>query len=374
MILGSFDGHLKVNFINMKKFNNWIGYALICILSITLFSCQNDDDDDKEPVEEILIIKDKAKFNIGAAIKTKYLDEPAYVSALTQNFSQITAEYEMKMDNIWSSDGTYNWTQSDELVDFAKTNSMDVHGHVLVWYNAFPDWFNTAAYDSATFENKVKDYINTVVTRYKDDVISWDVTNEIFNDDGSLRSDNYVYAKYKDPIAFYGRCYQYARNADADAKLFYNDYSVALVSAKRYAIKQMVQRFQNEGYPIDGIGDQFHYMLTTNETSLETGIKDMASTGLLIHISELDIRVNTDKSNSYLFNTSQKEAQSDKYEAIVKMFESIPQNQKFAITTWGVTDKYTWLTSYWNTLEYPLLFDSNYNQKEAYTGFLNGLN
>ena len=55
------------------------------------------------------------------------------------------------------------------------------------------------------------------------------------------------------------------------------------------------------------------------------------------------------------------------------MYEELPQNQKFAISTWGVTDKYTWLTSFWHPKEYPLLLDADYNKKQAYQGFLDGL-
>lgn len=357
----------------MRDLKKWLRYSLLGVLVFSYFACSEDDTSDVIEEAEVYIIKDKASFNIGAAVKTSYLDEDDYTTVLTTHFNQITAEYEMKMSSVWESESSYNWDNADDLTEFAAQNDLDVHGHVLVWYNAFPSWFQTADYDSTSFENLIEDYITTTVTRYKDDVISWDVTNEIFSDDGTLREDDYVYTMFNDPIAFYGRCFQYARDADADAKLFYNDYSISINDNKREAVISMVERFQKEGYPIDGLGDQFHYMLTTSETSIEEGLTEMAETGLLIHISELDIRVNTSQSDSYVFNTSQKEEQSDKYQVIVEMYEDIPDAQKFGITTWGVTDKYTWLTNYWSDLEYPLLFDSSYNPKDAYTGFLNGL-
>ncbi len=102
-------------------------------------------------------------------------------------------------------------------------------------------------------------------------------------------------------------------------------------------------------------------------------MSELVSIGLLIHISELDVRVNTQPSDVFLFNSEFREAQADMYESIVRMYNAIPESQKFAITTWGVTDKYSWFLSYWHELEYPLLLDGQYNQKEAYKGFLNGL-
>lgn len=319
-------------------------------------------------------LKDKAQFKIGAAVKVANLQgEVNYRNAVKTHFSQITGEYEMKMANIWSSSTSYNWTASDYLVNFAKDNNMEVHGHTLIWYDSFPDWFKNAKYDSITFEAKVKVYITDVVGRYKGRVKSWDVANEVFADGGALRNEGVIKTVFNDPIGFYGRCFQYARAADPDAKLFYNDYSVVLDSGKRTAMKNMVKRFKAKGYPIDGLGDQFHYSNDTNKQTLKSGFTDLASTGLLIHISELDIKVNVNKSDAYVFTDAEAQKQAETYKYIVTMYEELPQNQKFAITTWGVTDKYTWLTGWWHPKEYPLLLDNDYNKKPAYQGFLNAL-
>lgn len=351
---------------------------------LTLVACSENespiddptDDPTEEPVDEPDLdqpLKEKASFGIGAAVTTAQLNKSEFVSPLVENFSQITGEYEMKMAHIWKSESSYEWSKADALVDFAKQHNMQIHGHTLLWYKSFPDWFKAADYDSTAFENTVKEYITTVVSRYKGDVASWDVANEIFNDNGTLRIDETIYETFSDPIAFYGRCFQYAHEADPDALLFYNDYSVVIASGKRYGIKKMVERFQDEGYPIDGIGCQFHYKVSTSQSTIKSGLNDLATTGLKIHISELDIRVNVDKSDSYVFSTDEKQKQADVYQSIVEAYEELPADQKFAITTWGVTDKYTWLTSEWHEKEYPLLFDNNYEKKKAYEGFLLGL-
>ncbi|MBN2485731.1 MAG: endo-1,4-beta-xylanase [Bacteroidales bacterium] len=359
----------------MGKINLWKGLSVLIFIVAFYTTCTKDSDlNPTNNSSEIFILKDKASFNIGVAVKTNLLSDTAYANTLRKNFNQITAEYEMKMETIWQSSASYSFTKADELVDYALQNEIQVHGHALVWYKSFPVWFKNAKYDSAAFEEKVKEYITTVVTRYKGKVISWDVVNEIFDDYGGLRVDETVYATFHDPIAFYGRCFQYTRNADPQAKLFYNDYSVVISGPKRYAIKQMVERFNNEGYPIDGLGDQFHYKVSTDKMLMKSGMKDMAATGLLVHISELDIVVNVDKSDSYVFTSTEAQKQADTYQAVAEMFEELPQEQKFAITIWGITDKYTWLTGWWHPKEYPLLFDSNYQKKESYNGFLKGLN
>ncbi len=354
--------------------------ALILLFAFALVSCKEDEalEEPKveEPIEEPVVIeplKSKAKFGIGAAVTASALNEAAYSSAVKESFTQLTAEYEMKMGHIWKGSSSYDWSKVDALSDYAKQNNMKIHGHTLLWYRSFPTWFTDAKYDSVTFETMVKEYITATVSRYKGAVASWDVANEIFNNNGTLRVDDAVYATFSDPIGFYGRCFQYAREADPSCKLFYNDYDLALFSGKRYALKLMVERFQKEGYPIDGIGDQSHYTTSTSQATIRTGILDLASTGLLIHISELDIRVNVNKSDSYVFSVDQQQVQADAYQGIVEIFEEIPQEQKFAITTWGITDKITWLTDWWHPKEYPLLFDANYAKKKAYDGFFLGL-
>lgn len=319
-------------------------------------------------------IKEKALFGVGAAVSAARLKEPDFSDAFKNNFSQLSAEYEMKMAQLWTAPGSYNWTNADYIVNYASTNNIKVHGHTLLWYQSFPTWFKNAAYDSLNFENSIKAYIQAVVTRYNGKIISWDVANEIFADNGSLRNDGIVYKTYKDPVAFYGRCFQYARNADQNVKLFYNDYDIVINSAKRTAVKALVARFRRDGYPIDGLGEQCHTTAWADNILRKSGFNDLATTGLLIHLSELDVRVNQNKSDSYVFSITEKQKQAAVYRDIVQMFETLPQAQKFAITTWGLTDKFTWLTGWWHPKEYPLLFDNTYNKKEAYFGFLEGLN
>ena len=335
-----------------------------------------DAEEEQDSTVTALFIRDKAAFPIGAAVGVGNLKSNAqYRQALTESYSQLTAEAAMKMWAIWRGENEYFWSDTDFLVDFAEEHGMEVHGHTLVWYKRFPEWFKEAQYDSATFELSVKEYIQTVVGRYKGRIRSWDVVNEAFNDDGTHRHEaSPVHDTFRDPVAFYGRCFQYARDADPDAILFYNDYDAVLNTSKRRAIKGMIARFRVEDYPIDGVGDQFHIQVSTSQSAIEQGFKDLAGTKLAVHISELDVRVNVNKDDDFVYDSEQQEIQADKYQAIVEMYESLPQEQKFGISTWGVSDRYTWLTGWWHPKEYPLLYDRDFIKKPAYQGFLDGLN
>jgi endo-1,4-beta-xylanase len=348
--------------------------TLLMISILTSTGCSKKEDKADPPITEKKTLKKTALFPVGAAVSVTHLKEEAFSTTFKENYNQLTAEYEMKMNAVWTSLNIYNWTNADYLVNYAVLNNMKIHGHALLWYQSFPEWFKTAAYDSLNFENSVKTYIQTFVGRYKGKISSWDVANEIFADDGALRVETIVYKTFKDPVAFYGRCFQYTRLSDPDVKLFYNDYNLVLNYSKRSSVVRMVERFRKEGYPIDGIGEQFHTTVGTSMTIISNGLTDLVGTGLLIHFSELDIKVNKDKSDSYVFTDAYQQKQADMYSAIVEIFETLPQRQKYAITTWGVTDKYTWLIGFWHPKEYPLLFDNNYYRKKAYDGFISGLN
>ncbi len=360
---------------------------LSCILAslmLAVASCKKDALNEKPaPVPPIVnppaTINKKlievADFKIGAAVKVASLQGgTTYSNTVKNEFNQITAEYEMKMNFIWKGDGNYDFSKVDYLVNFAQQNKLEVHGHALLWYQSFPDWIRTAGYDTVMFENKVKIYISTIVGRYKGKIRSWDVANEIFNDDGSLRIESQIQGRFKDPIGFVGRCFKYAREADPNVKLFYNDYNVVLATGKRTAMKNMALRFKREGYPIDGLGEQFHYRISTSQSQINNGFADLASSGLLVHISEADCKINVNNSSSYVINDTDRIKQSDFYKNLARLYNALPANQKFAITTWGVTDKETWLRDSGNgNKEYPLLFDENFNKKPAYNGFLAGL-
>ncbi|WP_326498615.1 endo-1,4-beta-xylanase [Catenovulum adriaticum] len=61
-------------------------------------------------------------------------------SVVMKHFSQISAENIMKMDALQPSQGTFNFTEADALVNYANNNGLTLHGHVLVWHSQIPTW------------------------------------------------------------------------------------------------------------------------------------------------------------------------------------------------------------------------------------------
>jgi endo-1,4-beta-xylanase len=309
---------------------------------------------------------------VGAAADSPYLSDNNYAAILASEFSQLQAENEMKFAIIHPGVNTYDFSGGDALVSFAQAHTMAVRGHTLVWHNQVPAWVTSGNFASSQLSTILQGHITTVMSHYAGKVYAWDVVNEAFNDDGSMRSTIW----YDQPgIGFAGMGSKYieqalnwARAADPNAKLFYNDYNSEPIDAKSDAIYSMAQDFKNRGVPLDGIGFQFHIDLTSDNpttlASVASNFQRFAALGLDVHITELDIRV-SDSSAASL------NAQAKLYGEIAAICVQQPACKLFQ--TWGFTDKHSWIPSFYPGMGWALLWDANYQKKPAYASVLNSL-
>ena len=309
-------------------------------------------------------------FPIGASVGISLMkNNTQYSGIVTKEYNSITVENAMKFDGLHPSQNTYTWSDADYLVTYAQANNKRLHGHTLNWYQALPAWVTNFVGDSTAWENMLKDHIQTVVTHFKGKVSSWDVVNEAINDDGTIRNSIWVQHLGADYVA---RCFQYANAADPTALLFYNDYGHEYSTAKRTAINNLLASFKTRGIPIHGIGLQFHMTLNDTDANIAAAINLAAATGLKVHISELDIRLNGSKSQTFPLTAALATQQSNKYQFVVKTFKAIPAAQQYGITTWNVTDADSWIPSWQGAPDYPLPFDAKYQRKAAYRGIIEG--
>ena len=145
---------------------------------------------------------------------------------------------------------------------------------------------------------------------------------------------------------------------------------MASSSTKRAAMFNLVDEL---GDLIDGVGAQMHISYNgPSKSNIEAVADGTVSRGLKLHFAELDIRANPNKDITSLTNDRAQE-QRAKYKEVVQIYNSIPLANKFALTIWGVRDNESWLIDFWGNADWPLLFDSSYNKKAAYFGFLEGL-
>ncbi|GHV68225.1 hypothetical protein AGMMS49928_07180 [Spirochaetia bacterium] len=296
---------------------------------------------------------------------------------LKKHFNIATAENHMKPDAMQPSKGYFNYP--DAMVNAVLAAGMQMHGHTLVWHSQTPAWMNTGVSKEAAIAN-MTDHITKVMTHFKGKVISWDVVNEAMRDNSSS-SDNWRESLRKDesPNAndnsrwnqiigdeYIEIAFKAARDADPDAKLYYNDYNLNMSNSnKAYAVYNMVKDI-NQRYPayggrklIDGIGMQSHHHLNTDPATVEASILLFESLGVEIAISELDIQTVFYGSPYSSFTEDAAKAQAEKYAALFKIFKNHAAIKR--VTFWGLDDGTSWRSS-----SYPVLFDKQYMAKPAF--------
>ncbi len=309
---------------------------------------------------------------VGAAADSPYLSDNNYAAILGSEFSQLQAENEMKFSIIHPLSNGYHFSGGDALTSFAQAHNRAVRGDTLVWHNQVPSWVTNGNYNSMPLATILQDHITTVMGHYAGKVYAWDVVNEAFNSDGSMRSTIW----YDQPgigFAFMGTKYieqtlTWAHAADANALLFYNDYGAETMNAKSDAIYAMAQDFKSRNVPLDGIGFQLHIDLSFDDpntlASVASNMQRFAALGLIFHITESDIRLSDSSAASF-------NAQAKLYGEIATLCVQQPACKLFH--TWGLTDKYSWIPSFFPREGWALLWDANYQKKLAYNSVLNAL-
>ncbi|MER3376058.1 MAG: endo-1,4-beta-xylanase [Allomuricauda sp.] len=343
--------------------------------------------DDDVPAEDPFLydatdnLKDVASFPVGNIVSASKLastsgDNTTFKQILNQEYNSITAENDMKMANIFTGADTYDFSDGDAIVAYAKENGLKVHGHALIWHQSIPGWLNSFAGTDDEFEAQIEGYVKATVAHFaeaKDDggnpiVASWDVVNEYF-DGSSIRSTLFTQRMGND---YHKKVFQWAREADPDVRLFYNDYNIAGEVGKRNAIISMVNDFEANTIPIDGIGMQMHLNHDWPSSDLPISIQDIANTGLLVHISELDVKVNYNDDITS-FTEERAIAQEFQYQRAGYYYTTIvPPAQQFGLTLWGFRDQDSWL--YDGGSDWPLLYDNDFNTKISHRGLVAGLN
>lgn len=352
------------------------GIASLCV-SVILGSCGASDISTKSDFRVATravsgTLRDAAAnrgITVGTAANTNNLNDSEYSTVLADEFSQLEPEWEMKFAAVHPRPNTdplpYDFSLSDGLVDYALAHHMQVRGHTLLWHEAVPDWLKNGRYNQAQLAAIAQDHITTVLQHFGTNIYAWDVVNEAFNDDGSMRSTIW----FNQPgIGYAGRGTKYieqalvwARAANPEIKLFYNDYGADTVNRKSNAIYAMAADFKRRGVPLDGIGFQMHLDLSENTdawaASVERNLKRFSDLGIEIHITELDIRLRGDAENNL-------NAQAELYARVAKLCMA-NANCK-VLQTWGFTDKYSWISGFYRGMGWALPWGAGYGKKPAY--------
>jgi endo-1,4-beta-xylanase len=381
--------------------------ALFLLIAFTLFGCKDLNDKkeiDKEKIEKeengnehislLLPMKDSfaGKFMTGNIFNPSDVSSSEVTNTmLIRHYNVLTAENNMKPDQISTGKGTYNFTTADRMVDAARASGFQVVGHTLLWHSQIPQWQKDVTPASALSD--MKKYISDVAGHFSGKIYSWDVLNEAFPDSGYstssdwknvMRQENPWYKVIGSDFVYEG--FLAARQADPNAILYYNDYNTDQVG-KATMIRNMVhdvnQKYLASGDKpegeasarllIEGIGMQEHHNTGVSASAIRATLNLFKPLGVKISVSELDVMIVTynefspyghgpGKQNSITGDkrTSGLKRQAELYGEYFKVyleFSDIIERVSF----WGVTDDKSWRSA-----GLPLLFDPDGNAKDAY--------
>jgi endo-1,4-beta-xylanase len=307
----------------------------------------------------------------GSAVRAGVLaQDSAYRDAIIANCELIVPEGEMKWPDIHPARDQYRFEKADALVDFARQNNIGIRGHTLAWYGGMPEW--TASISGrAEAERELIDHIDTVVSRYRGAIPSWDVVNEPLvdwpQDEFSLRPSIWTSQIGPDYLAIALRA---AAAADPDAQLVVNEYDVEYegprFAARRKALIGLLRRLRDRDVPLHAVGLQAHLFASRiiDREALQQFLAEIAALKLDVLVTELDV-IDYELPGEVSRRDAMVAAMADQFLGAV-----CDVVRPKAILTWGLSDRYTWVPTYFKRKDglpnRPLPFDADFKRKPLF--------
>jgi endo-1,4-beta-xylanase len=312
---------------------------------------------------------------VGVAILPSDLSTPAYAAVAAGQFSSVTPEPQMAWQVVESTQGVFDWSGADAVVNFAEQNGQLVRGFPLLWHNRLPTWLTTGVANGSITNTQLmqllQQWITTAVSRYKGKVWEWDVANEFFTDSNPSQinpNDFWVSHLGTGVIA---DAFRWAHAADPHALLCYNDYNIAGEdgsNAKSDAVYAWLQQMLAQGVPINCVGDEGHLdtQFGFSGTRMTQDLQRFASLGLKVAITQADVRTFVNNATQQIpTNSLALFAQPYEFSQMLKACLAVRQCLSF--TVWGVGDADSWVPGTFTGEGYATLYDVNLNPKLAYT-------
>lgn len=233
-------------------------------------------------------------FPFGSAIAKTILGNEAYQSWFVERFNAAVFENELKWYATEPYPGQINYTIADEMLEFIRANRIVTRGHNIFWedpkYN--PEWVQNLS--GPQLESAVDTRIQSLMSRYREEFVHWDVSNEMLHFD--------FYEQRLGPNATL-HFFQTAHESDPLATLFMNEFNVLeTCSDANSTVDSYISRMRDlkrGGVSMDGIGLEGHF--TVPNLPLMRAILDKLGTlRLPMWLTEVDISSTLSKESQAL--------------------------------------------------------------------------
>jgi len=329
---------------------------------------------DDVPPDSLRALAAKIGLRMGSALIPQDIETPSYAAIAGSQFSVVTPGNAMKWQIVEPTQGVFDWSQADELVNFAHAHHQLIRGHTLLWHNQLPTWLTTGVANGTISDAQLKDllhqHILTEVSRYRGQIWQWDVANEFFTDanpSGINPNDFWVSHLGAGIIS---DAFRWAHQADPHALLCYNDYNIAGEdgsNAKSDAVYAWLQQELAAGVPINCVGDQGHLdtQYGFSGQRMQQDLARYASLGLKVAITEADVRTFVNNATEQVPTDHLAQfAQPFEFGQMLKACLGVPQCISF--TVWGFTDADSWVPGFFTGEGYATIYDVNLQPKPAY--------
>jgi GH35 family endo-1,4-beta-xylanase len=310
---------------------------------------------------------------------------PLYFETYKKELSAGQALWFPRWDDGWTAEGVYNFSIFNNRVNWLKNNNLSATATLLLGQDIYmPDWLINGNRSGEQLDIMMKNMIDSIMKTNdnKNKVDSWLVINELFEDDGTYRTnvlwnkigweadrsnlvgDNKINDRH--PL-FIRKAFEYCR-AKTNKKLELRDYGIEHNNTdrdnykKHRAIYQLLNHMKNTNIPIDVIGLQGHLLIGDTEwlcknNALKDIVAKFKALNLDVNITELDIRT-----NGKTWNDALAQEQKNDYYIFVKQAIEGGANK---IDFWGIQDG---ADPGWFPTEQPLLWSNKLEKKPAYFG------
>jgi endo-1,4-beta-xylanase len=316
----------------------------------------------------------------------QYEPDPAYASLFAREAGMAFTEddllwYRLKPCQTCGLDFSYG----DRFVTFAQGNGQPVFGAHLVWDEGLGDgWPPDQLYNLSNQEARdiLFGTIQQEVAHYKGKMKFWVVANEVT--DGRRKDSNgfWTVEPYYQTIGptYVEEAFNLAHQQDPVPLLVMNEFGTEADSGaanKRASILKAIDYLKSKNVPIHALGIEAHltyqgFARGFDTTAFRTFLSNVASRGLYIFITELDVKDDGLKADI----ATRDAGVADVYSRFLSTTLQEPAVK--VVNVFGLSDRYTWLQEDYprtdGAARRPLVFDANLQPKPAYTAVLNAFN
>ncbi|XP_054793475.1 endo-1,4-beta-xylanase 5-like [Prosopis cineraria] len=236
----------------------------------------------------VLINQIRSGFPFGCSINHNILTSKDYQTWFASRFQYTTFTNEMKWYSTEIKQGEENYSIADAMLEFTKQHNIAVRGHNIFWDNPKeqPQWVKSLS--SEELQKAAEKRLNSVVSRYKGQLIAWDVVNE-----------NLHFSFFEDKLGQNASAEYYSKAYKLDQKpiMFMNEYNAIEYSGDKAVIPEKYKKKLegilsypgSEGISV-GIGLQGHFVSgQPNLAFMRSVLDSLATTKLPIWLTEVSV-------------------------------------------------------------------------------------